>query len=105
MSDGIGSVQAQNALMTAQKAPRFSNKMNIEKARSVSQDFEAFFLSQMLQPMFSEVKPAEPFGGGPAEGMWRTMQVNEYGKAIARSGGIGIADAVFKEMIKLQEGS
>jgi len=31
------------------------------------------------------------------------MQVEEYGKAIANSGGIGLADAVFKEIIKAQE--
>ncbi len=105
MSDGIGSVQAQNALMTAKTAPKIGNNMNIERARSTAQDFEAFFLSQMLQPMFSDIKAEDPFGGGPAEGMWRTMQVDEYGKAIARSGGIGIADSVFKEIIKLQEGA
>jgi hypothetical protein len=32
------------------------------------------------------------------------MQVEEYGKAITKTGGIGITDAVLKEMIKLQEG-
>jgi hypothetical protein len=35
--------------------------------------------------------------------MWRSLQVVEYGKAIAQKGGIGIADSVFREMLKLQE--
>jgi len=57
----------------------------------------------MLKPMFESVKIDPPFGGGMGEDMWRSMQVDEYGKAIARAGGIGIADAVFREMIKQQE--
>ena len=31
------------------------------------------------------------------------MQVEEYGKSLARASGIGIADAVFKEIIRMQE--
>jgi len=31
------------------------------------------------------------------------MMVQEYGKAIARSGGVGIADAVQREILRLQE--
>ena len=31
------------------------------------------------------------------------MMVQEYGKAIARSGGIGIADSVQREILKMQE--
>jgi Rod binding domain-containing protein len=31
------------------------------------------------------------------------MQVDEYGKAIAKNGGIGIADAVFREILRAQE--
>jgi hypothetical protein len=31
------------------------------------------------------------------------MQVEEYGKALSKAGGIGIADAVFREIIKAQE--
>ena len=31
------------------------------------------------------------------------MMVREYGKAIANAGGLGIADTVEREMLKLQE--
>ncbi|MEK9723483.1 MAG: rod-binding protein [Rhodospirillaceae bacterium] len=74
-----------------------------KQARETAEQFEAVFLAQMLQPMFADIKPEEPFGGGSSEAMWRSMQIEEYGKAIAKAGGIGIADAVYKEMIKLQE--
>ena len=74
-----------------------------KQARKVANDFEAVFLSQMLKPMFEGIKPEAPFGGGNSEAMWRSMQIEEYGKAITKAGGIGIADSVYREMIKLQE--
>jgi len=33
------------------------------------------------------------------------MQVQEYGKAIAKQGGIGLADHVMEQMIRMQEGN
>ena len=91
------------ALQTAKVPPTLGNIDGIEKTREVAENFEAFFLGQMLQPMFQNIEAAEPFGGGSSEKMWKTMQVEEYGKAIAKSGGIGLADAVFREIIKTQE--
>ncbi|MBE1237588.1 rod-binding protein [Phaeovibrio sulfidiphilus] len=75
----------------------------IEEARRTAQEFEAFFISQMLQPMFQELNSEPPFGGGNAERIWRSMMVDEYGSMIARNGGVGIADAVMREMLKSQE--
>jgi len=83
--------------------PNVRRADNLVEARKVAEDFEAVFLGQMLQPMFQNIKAAEPFGGSSSEKMWRTMQVEEYGKAIAKSGGIGLADSVFREIIKTQE--
>jgi Rod binding domain-containing protein len=105
MSDGgLMTLQTQNALAAGRQAPTMARGMNVAKARQASQDFEAFFLGQMLQPMFAGIETDETFGGGEAESMWRSFQVDEYGKAFARHGGIGIADMVFREMIKMQEG-
>jgi peptidoglycan hydrolase FlgJ len=66
-------------------------------------EFEAVYLAQMLQPMFDDLKSTEPFGGGFGEDVWRSQQVQEYGKAIAQNGGIGIADVVARELIQAQE--
>ena len=104
MTDSILAMQAGNAMAAGRQAPTIARGMNLAKAREAAQDFEAFFLSQMLQPMFADLDTEEPFGGGEAESMWRTLQVDEYGKAFARKGGIGIADMVLREMIKMQEG-
>ena len=85
------------------KLPATHTAQTHKQARKIAEDFEAVFLSQMLQPMFENIKPEAPFGGGNSEAMWRSMQIEEYGKAITKAGGIGIADKVFKEIIKLQE--
>ena len=66
-------------------------------------EFEAMYLAQMLQPMFDGLEAAEPFGGGFGEDLWRSQQIQEYGKAIAENGGVGIADAVARQLIQAQE--
>ena len=71
--------------------------------RQAAEDFEAMFLSQMLAPVFTQLGKDSLFGGGPGEQVYRSMMVQEYGKAIARSGGVGIADAVQREILRLQE--
>ncbi len=72
-------------------------------ADAAAQEFESVFLSEMLSHMFSGVKPDSLFGGGHGEEMWRSFLVQEYAKITARSGGIGVADHVKREIIKLQE--
>ncbi|MBT3305803.1 MAG: chemotaxis protein [Alphaproteobacteria bacterium] len=95
--------QAGIAIEQGRSLPNVRGAKNLAQARKTAQEFEAVFLGQMLQPMFQNIEAAEPFGGGSSEKMWKTMQVEEYGKAIAKSGGIGLADAVFREIIKTQE--
>jgi Rod binding domain-containing protein len=68
------------------------------RIKEVSQEFEGMFLGQMLAPMFEGLKSDAPFGGGSAETTWRSLLVQEYGKAMAKRGGIGIAPMVEKEM-------
>ena len=76
---------------------------DLKQMRKVAKDFEAVFISQMLQPMFQNLGAEAPFGGGHGEDVWRSLQVQEYGKAITNAGGIGIADKVMREMIQMQE--
>jgi len=103
MDSGMDLVQAQSLYRNNQPAPTLPKGANIKQMRDVAEQFEAMFLSQALQPMFANIEPAEPFGGGPGDEIWKSMQVEEYGKAIAKSGGIGIADAVMEQMLRAQE--
>ena len=72
------------------------------KARAAAHDFEAVFLNSMLGQMFSGIGDG-PFGGGDAAKTWRTFLTDEYARTFAKSGGIGIADSVYKELIAQQE--
>ena len=74
-----------------------------ETARIAAQDFEAFFLSQMVNLMMSGIGTDPVFGGGPGETMFRSLMGQEYGKSLAQNGGIGIADSVIREILQLQE--
>ena len=71
--------------------------------RQAAEDFEAVFLTQMLAPMFDTLESDTMFGGGPSEEIYRSMMVEEYGKALARNGGVGIADHVELELLRIQE--
>jgi Rod binding domain-containing protein len=85
------------------KAPMIPEGASMAQMRKVAEDFEAFFLSQALQPMFANIEAEGPFGGGPGDDIWKSMQVDEFGKVIAKSGGIGIADSIMKQMLQAQE--
>jgi Rod binding domain-containing protein len=93
---------AASALATAghARSPE-AERMALRKA---AVDFEAVFLTEMLRPMFEGTEAEEPFGGGNSEDIWRSLQLGEFGKAIARSGGIGLAPVVYRELLQIQEG-
>lgn len=74
-----------------------------EEIDRVAQDFEAVFMSQMLRHMFADVGKEGIMYAGNGEEMWRDMLTEEYGKVMARAGGIGIAPHVKAELTKMQE--
>lgn len=76
----------------------------IEKTRHSAREFEAMALGQLLQPMFKTSDQSKGlFGGGRAEAIWQPILVDEMAKMLAKRGGVGIADAVYKEMLRIQE--
>lgn len=79
------------------------NKMSDQQIQKVAEDFEAMFLNDVLKNMFEGIKTNGLFGGGHGEDQYKSLLTEEYAKVIAKSGGVGIADHVKKEMIRLQE--
>ncbi len=75
----------------------------LDAARRTGEEFEAHFLSSIMENLFAGVATDGPFGGGKAEGMWRSVMLQEYGKVTAKAGGVGIAAAVQREILRLQE--
>lgn len=74
-----------------------------EAARTAAESFEAMFIAQMLKPIFETVPTDGLMGGGHAERMFRSLQIEEMGKEMVRSGGFGIADSVMREILAAQE--
>ncbi|WP_114009359.1 rod-binding protein [Cohaesibacter intestini] len=74
-----------------------------EQARAVAEQFEGVFLNQMMSAMFEGVGKDDAFGGSYAEETYRGLLTETYADTITKSGGIGIADSIMRELISLQE--
>lgn len=74
------------------------------KARKTADDFESMFLENSLESMTQSTGTEGPLGeNGTGGGVWRSMLTKEYAGSIVKSGGVGIADSVYREMMKMQE--
>ena len=73
------------------------------EAQKAAEDFEAFFITSTLESMFAGVKTDGLFGGGSAEKIYRSMLFDEYGKLMAKNGGIGVSDQVMSSILAMQE--
>jgi len=104
-SSAVRKLQAQKTAAEQTANGETKGNVDLEEAKEAAQDFEAVFLAQMLQPMFEGLGSDGIFGGGHAEKIHRSLLVQEYGKEIAKQGGVGLADQVLKEIVRLQENS
>lgn len=102
---GIGSMPAASLFAATAAADSGASTKGHENptARKAAEEFEAFFVAQVFNAMSAGLKSDGPFGGGPAEGPYRSMLNQEYAKAIAGTGGLGIANQVYNEIIRYQE--
>ena len=82
--------------------PSIAGVKTRQQAEAVAEQFERMFVSEMLKPMFEGIKTDGPFGGGNAEDTFRPMLLDQYADGVAKGGGIGIKDAVLKEILRMQ---
>ena len=86
-----------------------TDKANIEnetkRTRTMTEDsgIVNFFGKPKVPIMFTGIDGDGPFGGNGATGVWRSILTDEYAKSFAKSGGIGIADQVYRALIAHQE--
>lgn len=99
-ADQLATFSATSALG---RAPATGPVRTAAQAQKVGEDFEAFFLAQMLDQMVAGIPTDGMFGGGNAEYVYRSLLNQEYGRVLSKAGGIGIASAVQSEILKLQE--
>ena len=100
----VSKARAEQAASNVKAAGQDISPEEDARLTEVAQDFEAMFLSEMLKPMFEGIKPDPVFGGGKGEEVFQGFMIDKYGKMMSERGGIGIADAVKNELVKLQEG-
>lgn len=114
--NGISTIDANTGLMALQQMRAgqpdvLAKRLNAQQAgakddiaaRKTANEFEAMFLSQMLEHMSSGIKTDGPFGGGQGEAMFRSLMNQEYADMLSKRGGVGIADHVYRQILALQE--
>lgn len=95
---GTPSVSELN-MMRAVKTPDAKNATNVKKA---AQEFQAVYLSEMMNYVFSGIKTSPLFGGGHGEETFRSMLVQEYANNLAKTDQLKMNGALQKQIHKLQ---
>lgn len=84
-------------------APMDKAPKNPDEARETAENFEAFFMTKMMESMFEGISTEGMFGGGHAEKIYRSMLLDEYGKVMAKTGTVGVSDSIMVSIIQMQE--
>ena len=97
-----------NVLYGLKKAPQanaadLKKEKDMAKIEKTAENFEAFFITKMMESMFEGISTDGMFGGGYAEKIYRSMLLDEYGKAMAKTGSIGVKDEVMRSILEMQE--
>ncbi|RYE09917.1 MAG: chemotaxis protein [Hyphomicrobiales bacterium] len=75
-----------------------------DKLHKQAVELEGVFLNTLMKEMFSSLDTSEAnFGGGFAEETWRGMQAEQFADVLAQNGGIGLADQLMGDLLRLQE--
>jgi len=88
--------------MSTTPRPREDDPRMAEMRRA-AEEFEAIFLAQMMAPMFEGLDTDGLGGGGMGEEIFRPMLIERYADALSQAGGVGIADSIVRELMRLQE--
>jgi flagellar protein FlgJ len=86
--------------LSKQVSNGITGKKNIRQA---AVKLEGMFLSQMIGHMFKDIKTDGLTGGGNGESIFRDLLIQEYGKVISKSSGIGLADSIERQLLQMQE--
>jgi Rod binding domain-containing protein len=83
--------------MTFQAAPE-----NARRVKAAAVEFEALVIAQLLEPLFSSVSAPEIAGGGRDEAYFNSLLQEQYARAMAERGGLGLAAHVQSTLLELQ---
>jgi len=103
MADPISSAAISPSLLQPTPQITAADMAKRGQIRQTAEKFETQFLSIMLQQMFKGVDDsAGPFSGGQGASMFRSFLTDAMARNMTQAGGVGIADSVSREMLKLQ---
>jgi len=109
MVTGIGGkIQEQMAQLPAQlniKGPRRSSKSYDARLREACSEFEGILLTQMLRVMRQNLPEGGILPSSPSTKIWESQYEAALGKVLGRSGSLGIADLLYKDIIGKQQGT
>lgn len=95
MSDGVALSLTRPATPPQQPQPS-------EETLRVAKEFESVFIAEMMAPMFEGLDTDGLGGGGAGEAMFRPMLIEQYANALSKSGGVGLADSIVRELMRIQ---
>ncbi len=81
-----------------------TQKPTFEQALKAAKEFEQVFVAQIFRSLFEGVELDESLGGSHAENLFQDQLLDEYAREVTKNNSFGIADAVLKDILKLQEG-
>ena len=90
--------------LTPFNAPKVGRNASPERIGDAAKQFESAMISSLLQPMFKDLSTDGPFGGGEAEGAFRSFLVDAIAKQVEKSGGLHLSSTIQQEMIRMQQG-
>lgn len=96
----ISALSLQKAKFSALNAGK---EKNLAKVKETAENFEAFFMTKMMESMFEGISTDGMFGGGHAEKIYRSLLLDEYGKTMAKTGAIGISQSIMDTILDMQE--
>ena len=102
MADLTAPVAPTNLITPTPGAPSAAELAKRGQIKQTAEKFEASFLSIMLQQMFEGTETSAPFGGGPGEQMFKSFMTEAMANKMVKTGGVGIAATVQREMLRLQ---
>lgn len=113
MLDTVGSLSLNQAWSAARGAretstlsgaglPSVDGKSK-DELKSVAEEFESVFVQQFIDSLWSGLETPAPFGGGHAEGIYRSMLNEQMAQQMTAEGGFGLADQIYRELVGLQE--
>jgi peptidoglycan hydrolase FlgJ len=85
--------------ITALPKPQPADARLLKQAKAL----EGVFLNTLTSQMFSSIKTDGTFGGGFGEQTWRSMQSEQLADSIAKSGGIGLAEQITRNLLDIQQ--